>query len=152
MKTAIVDDQTIFNVGVAFIGKRAPASYETEPWKRYDINANVFQALTKAEDILMPFTSADQRVYTRHNIAVDMRIELIDPDGKVTESEHTVTEDISSKGATLFTTLQIPQGRFIRLRSEQYGVTAHAAIRSRSTGANGVPRIHVEFIDREWPL
>jgi len=152
MKTAIVDDQTIFHVGVAFIGKRAPASYETEPWKRYDINANVFQALTKAEDILMPFTSADQRVYTRHNIAVDMRIELIDPDGKVTESEHTVTEDISSKGATLFTTLQIPQGRFIRLRSEQYGVTAHAAIRSRSTGANGVPRIHVEFIDREWPL
>lgn len=152
MKTAIVDDQTIFNVGVAFIGKRAPASYETEPWKRYDINANVFQALTKAEDILMPFTSADQRVYTRHNIAVDMRIEMIDPDGNVTESEHTVTEDISSKGATLFTTLQIPQGRFIRLRSEQYGVTAHAAIRSRSTGANGVPRIHVEFIDREWPL
>jgi len=152
MKPTIVDGQTIFNIGVAFIGKRAPASYETEPWKRYDINANVFQALSKAEDLLMPFTSEDQRVYTRHNIAVDMRIELIDPDGNVTESEHTVTEDISTKGATLFTTLQIPQGRFIRLRSEQYGVTAHAAIRSRSTGANGVPRIHVEFIDREWPL
>jgi len=152
MKPTIVDGQTIFNIGVAFIGKRAPASYETEPWKRYDINANVFQALSKAEDLLMPFTSEDQRVYTRHNIAVDMRIELIDPDGNVTESEHTVTEDISTKGATLFTTLQIPQGRFIRLTSEQYGVTAHAAIRSRSTGANGVPRIHVEFIDREWPL
>ena len=150
MKPAIVDGQSIFNIGVAFIGKRAPVSYETEPWKRYDINANVFQALSKAEEILIPIT--DQRVQTRYNIAVDMRIELIDPDGKVTESEHTVTENISTKGATLFTTLQIPQGRFIRLRSEQYGVTAHAAIRSRSTGANGVPRIHVEFIDREWPL
>jgi len=150
MKPAIVDGQSIFNIGVAFIGKRAPASYETEPWKRYDINANVFQALSKAEEILIPIT--DQRVQTRYNIAVDMRIELIDPDGKVTESEHTVTENISTKGATLFTTLQIPQGRFIRLTSEQYGVTAHAAIRSRSTGADGVPRIHVEFIDREWPL
>ena len=150
MKPAIVDGQSIFNIGVAFIGKRAPASYETEPWKRYDINANVFQALSKAEEILIPIT--DQRVQTRYNIAVDMRIELIDPDGKVTESEHTVTENISTKGATLFTMLQIPQGRFIRLTSEQYGVTAHAAIRSRSTGADGVPRIHVEFIDREWPL
>ena len=150
MKPAIVDGQSIFNIGVAFIGKRAPASYETEPWKRYDINTNVFQALSKAEEILIPIT--DQRVQTRYNIAVDMRIELIDPDGKVTESEHTVTENISTKGATLFTTLQIPQGRFIRLTSEQYGVTAHAAIRSRSTGADGVPRIHVEFIDREWPL
>jgi hypothetical protein len=28
----------------------------------------------------------------------------------------------------------------------------HAAIRSRTTGADGVPRIHVEFIDKEWPL
>lgn len=152
MKASIVDNHTVFNVGVAFIGKRPPASYENEPWKRYDINANVFEALTKAEEMLMPYTSEDQRAHTRHNIAVDMRVELIDADGKVIETEQTVTEDISPKGATLFTTLQIPQGRFIRVISEQYGVTAHAAIRSRSTGANGIPRIHVEFIDREWPL
>jgi hypothetical protein len=150
MKPTIVDNQTVFNVGVAFIGKRAPASYETEPWKRYDINTSAFQALSKADEILTPIR--DQRVHTRYNIAVDMRLEMINTDGKVTESEQTVTEDISPKGATLFTTLQIPQGRFIRLTSEQYGVTTHAAIRSRSTGADGVPRIHVEFIDREWPL
>jgi len=152
MKASIVDNRTVFNVGVAFIGKRPPASYENEPWKRYDINTNVFEALTKAEEVLMPYTSDDQRSYTRHNIAVDMRVELIDADDKVIETEQTVTEDISAKGATLFTTLEIPQGRFIRVISEQYGVTAYAAIRSRSTGANGIPRIHVEFIDREWPL
>ena len=40
----------------------------------------------------------------------------------------------------------------VRLTSEQHGITTHAAIRSRSTGVDGVPRIHVEFIDREWPL
>jgi len=150
MKSTIVDNQTVFNVGVAFIGKRAPASYETEPWKRYDINTTVFQAQSNAEEILIPIT--DQRAHTRYNIAVDMRLELIDPSGEVTDSEHTVTENISAGGATIFTTLQIPEGRFIRLTSEQYRVTAHAAIRSRSTGADGVPRIHVEFIDREWPL
>ena len=152
MKTSIVDNRTVFNVGVAFIGKRPPASYEKEPWKRYDINNNVFEAVTKPEDLLTQYTSEDQRTHTRHNIAVDMRLETVDIEGKVIESEQTVTEDISSKGATLFTTLQIPEGRFVRLISEQYGVTAHAAIRSRSTGADGVPRIHVEFIDREWPL
>jgi len=27
-------DQGVFDVGVAFIGKRPPVSYETEPWKR----------------------------------------------------------------------------------------------------------------------
>ena len=152
MKPAVVENQNVFNVGVAFIGKRAPASYETEPWKRYDINTSAFQALEKSEEVLVPFSSADQRAHTRHNIAVDMRLELIDASGQATESEQTVTENISVKGATLFTTLHIPQGRFIRLTSDQYGITAHAAIRSRSTGADGVPRIHVEFIDREWPL
>jgi len=70
----------------------------------------------------------------------------------VIEREQTVTENISAKGATLFTTLEIPTGRFVRVTSEQYRITAHAAIRSRSTGADGIPRIHVEFIDKEWPL
>ena len=150
MKAAVANDQTIFNVGVAFIGKRPPASYEAEPWKRYDISTSAFQALQKPEEILIPLT--DQRVNTRYNIAVDMRLELVDEDGQVRETEFTVTEDISAKGATIFTTLQIPQGRFIRLTNEQHRVTVHAAIRGRSTGADGVPRIHVEFIDREWPL
>jgi hypothetical protein len=152
MKASIVDNRTVFNVGVAFIGKRPPASYENEPWKRYDINTSAFEALTTAEEILTPFTSEHKRAHTRHNIAVDMRVEIVDADGKAIESEQTVTEDISAKGASIFTTLQIPPGRFIRVISEQYGITAHAAIRSRSTGANGIPRIHVEFIDTEWPL
>jgi hypothetical protein len=73
-------------------------------------------------------------------------------EGKLVASEHTVTEEISTEGATLFTTLEIPTGRFVRLTSEQEGITAHAAVRSRSTGADGIPRIHVEFIDQEWPL
>lgn len=152
MKTRRSDKGTVFDVGVAFIGKRAPESYEKEPWKRYDVSTTVFQALTSPDDIVIPFTPEDQRIHTRHTIAVDMRIEVLDESSKVVESEQTVTEDISSRGATLFTTLEVPQGRFIRLTSEQYRVTVYAAIRSRKTGVDGVPRIHVEFIDKEWPL
>jgi hypothetical protein len=152
VKSSVADKQIVFDVGVAFIGKRAPASYETEPWKRYDIATTGFQASTAPDDMLAPLPSADQRADTRHNIPVDMRVEIVDADGKVIQTEQTVTENISHKGATLFTTLEIPLGRFIRLTSDQHGITAHAAIRSRSTGADGVPRIHVEFIDREWPL
>lgn len=152
MKAAVAEKRTVFNIGVAFIGKRPPASFEKEPWKRYDISTSAFQALAAAEDILKPLPSADQRAHTRHNIAVDMRLELVDIDGEVITTEHTVTENISTKGATLFTTLDIPLGRFIRLTSDQHGITTHAAIRSRSTGTDGIPRIHVEFIDKEWPL
>jgi hypothetical protein len=150
MKTTFVDQATAFNVGVAFIGKRAPKSYEAEPWRRYEITHTNFQATANASDLLTPFQ--DQRTDTRHNIAVDMRIEVLDVSGAVIESEETVTEEISTQGATLFTTLPVPQGRFVRLTSEQYRITAHAAIRRCSTGTDGIPRLHVEFIDREWPL
>ena len=151
LKSKIVENVPAFEVGVAFIGKRPPASYEAEPWKRYDISTTAFQSLA-AVDELPALTSADQRAQTRHNIAVDMRVEVLDLNGAVSETEQTVTENISEHGATLFTTLAIPVGRFIRLTSEQRGLTVHAAVRSRNTGADGVPRIHVEFIDRQWPL
>jgi len=151
LKSKIVENVPAFEVGVAFIGKRPPASYEAEPWKRYDISTTAFQSLA-AVDALPALTSADQRAQTRHNIAVDMRVEVLDLNGAVSETEQTVTENISEHGATLFTTLAIPVGRFIRLTSEQRGLTVHAAVRSRNTGADGVPRIHVEFIDRQWPL
>jgi len=152
MKARISNGVTQFDIGVAFIGKRAPSSYEKEPWKRYDVLTSTFQELTSADDIVRVLPTEDQRAETRHNIAVDMKVEVLGENGEVLESEHTVTEDISNRGATLFTTLQVPQGRFIRLTSDQHAITAHAAIRSRRTGADGVPRIHVEFIDREWPL
>jgi hypothetical protein len=151
LKGKTTDKEAAFEVGVAFIGKRAPASYETEPWKRYDIANTAAQALATVDE-LRPPSSADLRGLTRHTIAVDMRVEVLDLNAAVSASEQTVSEDISERGATLFTTLEISVGRFIRLTSAQYGVTAYAVIRSRSTGADGISRIHVEFVDRQWPL
>jgi hypothetical protein len=150
MKAKTADKRTVFDVGVAFIGKRPPASYENEPWKRYEISTSAYEALAAGDEIINPIR--DQRCEDRYNIAVDMRLDIVDESGNIMESEQSVTENISTKGATIFTTLEISPGRFIRVTSEQHGITAHAAIRDRSTGADGVPRIHVEFIDREWPL
>src|SRR5678810_1226649 len=76
IKTSIVENKTVFEVGVAFIGKRPPASYEKEPWTLYDVTNTTFEAAKSADEIVIPF--ADQRAYTRHHIAVDMRIEIVD--------------------------------------------------------------------------
>jgi len=143
---------SVFDVGVAFIGKHPPASYEREPWKRYDIATSASETMATAEEIVKPPSSADQRIHTRHNIPVDMNLEVLDEQGGVAQTEATVTEDISRRGATVFTTLDVPVGRFLRLTSQQYNLTVHAAVRARSTGADGIPRLHVEFIDAEWPL
>jgi hypothetical protein len=141
-----------FEVGVAFIGKYPPRSHIGDPSKRYEIGADP-QNLSVVEDWQpTEVVTSDKRMHTRHNIPVDMLLETINEEGEVEQSEHTVTENISAKGAALYTTLSLPVGRFVRLRSEQYKMTVHAAVRGHSMGATGVPRLHVEFIDQEWPL
>ncbi len=154
IKRAATSDKTpLFEVGVAFTGKRAPRSYEEDPARRYEIGALSAESLSSLQEWQEEeLASSDKRRLTRHNIPVDMLIETLDEKGGVEQSEHTVTENISARGAAIYTTLTIPVGRFIRLSSEQYKVTAYAAVRGTSMGPAGVPRIHVEFVDREWPL
>lgn len=151
--TTVVGSQNpVFEVGVAFIGKHAPRSYAEDPARRYEIGGRTSESLSMVEDWAPQSASADKRIYTRHNIPVDMLIETLNDKGEVEQSEQTVAENISEKGAALYTTLELPIGRFVRLTSEQYKLTVHAAVRGCSMGPSGVPRIHVEFVDREWPL
>lgn len=143
----------VFEVGVAFIGKHPPRSYEADPSKRYVSEGDTPDSFVAVEDWMPPqMASEDNRVHTRHNIPVDILIETFDDAGALVDKEQTVAENISSQGAAIYTSLKVPTGRFIRLTSAEYKLTVHAAVRGHSIGASGVPRIHVEFIDREWPL
>jgi len=138
---------------VAFIGKRPPRSYEQDPSKRYEMGGSTPETLTVTADwVPTEMASSDKRTHTRHSIPVDMLIETFNDKGEVELSEQTVTENISQKGAAIYTTLSLPVGRFVRLSSEQYKLTVHAVVRGQSVGPTGVPRVHVEFVDREWPL
>jgi hypothetical protein len=142
-----------FEVGVAFVGKQPPRSYEKNPSQRYDVGLSRPGSLAKVEEwVPTELDSSDKRTGTRHNIPVDMLIEILNQEGVVEASEHTVTENISPQGAAIYTTLTLPIGRFIRLSSEQFKLSVYAAVRGSSMGPAGIPRIHVEFIDREWPL
>ncbi|HKE59526.1 MAG TPA: PilZ domain-containing protein [Pyrinomonadaceae bacterium] len=151
-KGLIKDQATLFDVGVAFIGKRPPLSYESEPWRRYEASATSLQSMDSPDRSMREFPATDERLYTRHHMAVDMLLEVMNEKGEVTETESSVTENISRKGATIFTTLSVPPGRFVRLTSQQFNLTTYAVVRTRNIAADGVPRIHVEFIDIEWPL
>lgn len=149
------DVTTRFEVGAAFVGKRPPRSYEANPATRYEIARSIAESITLTENsdsLLGPANSVEHRGQTRHNIPVDIFMEALNEKGEPEVSENTVTENISRQGATIFTTLDVPIGRFVRLSSQQYNLTVYSAVRARSTGTDGIRRVHVEFIDREWPL
>jgi hypothetical protein len=143
----------LFEVGVAFLGKYPPASFEENPARRYELGGPTSGDLNAiAEWSPAELTSPEDRAPTRHNIPVNVLVESFNEKGQIEHTEQTVTENISPKGAAIYTTLSLPVGRIIRLSSEQYNQSVYAAVRGQSKGSGGVQRLHVEFIDREWSL
>lgn len=145
-----------FEVGVAFIGKRPPASYEQDPSTRYDIENVALEEcaykLTERKKEERNSSSHSRAAETRLFLPVDVLIETFDEDGKPPMSEQTVTENISRRGAAVWTTLPLERGRFLRLTSLSQNLSVTAVIRARRVGLDGITRLHLEFIDREWPL
>ncbi len=81
-----------------------------------------------------------------------MLVELYDEKWNIEAREQTVTENISRKGAAVFTSLELERGSFVRLRSARHPLAVLAVVRGRRTGPGGVKRLHLEFVDRQWPL
>ena len=92
------------------------------------------------------------RRHSRLAIPTGIILEKLDADGTVTASEPTVTENLSLSGAAIFSTLPMEIGEFVRVRSEQYEVSIISVIRAKRLGQDGIPRLHVEFVDRFFPL
>lgn len=155
MLEAVGDKPPRYEVGTAFIGKRPPESFEKDPTILYEVAASVTEtglwtiAERETKRHVMP---GQPRPETRHNIPIEVNIEVLDEKGKVSVSETTVTENISRRGAAVFTTLSVTRGRFVRITSTQYQISVIAAVRAYRVGANGIPRLHLEFVDKQWPL
>lgn len=147
--------QMRFAIGVAFTGKYPPASYLQDPSTRYEVGAlspesNMWNLREREES-----SAAGERGRsddTRLQVPLNFVVEVFDEQGTIEAREQTVTENISRRGAAVWTTLQVERGRFVRLTNIESGLSAIAAVRASRKGPDGIPRLHLEFVDRQWPL
>ncbi len=147
-----------YSIGVAFTGQKPPENYHEHPSRLYDVTHreaegagfwHITEADLRSDDSNLP---ADLRKQTRYFIPEALRLEQVDEAGNVLLSEATVTENISLGGAAVFTTLAIEAGTFLRVTSERFEVKILSLVRSARVGADGITRLHLEFIDRLFPL
>lgn len=148
------EPQLRYDVGVAFTGKNPPPSFVRDPSTRYEVDSispesNLWQLREAGEQ---KESAASRSKDTRLQMALNVRVEVFDEEGRVSATEQTVTENISRRGAAVWTTLKVERGRFVRLTSTETGLSVMAAVRGARTGPDGIPRLHLEFIDRQWPL
>lgn len=145
-----------YAVGVAFIGKNPPKDYLENPSRLYDTlqrEGEGFWHLTEAENkVDESELPNDIRRQTRFSIPEALTLELMDAKGDITVSETTVTENLSLGGAAVFTSFDVEAGAFLRVSSERHNVKIISVVRGRRVGADGITRLHIEFIDRHFPL
>lgn len=158
IKTLAAEEDQLphFEIGVAFIGKNCPTRHAADPAERYDIasattETGLWSLLEKPGPDDPPISSGDRRSEARHNIADDVVIEIYDAAGRVYASEATKTENISRHGMAIVTKLNIVRGRYVRVRSAQYEIAVIAAVRRLGDVGDGRKRLHLEFVDQQWP-
>jgi PilZ domain len=147
----------LVEVGVAFIGKRPPRNFAGDPSRRYDIAQSAGEMLWSVKDdaagpLLVNRAATYQQRETRHTIPVEVFLEVFDESGALSQKENTVTENLSRHGASIFTTLTVSRGRFVKISCDTFNVSLLAVVRGSRAGADGISRLHLEFIGSEWPL
>jgi hypothetical protein len=139
----------VYHVGVAFIGQEPPSGYFENPSTIYqlgEINESGFWEVS--DDAPMP----SRRVQTRYTIPIDIYIAVFDAEENILAHERTVTENISVGGASVFSALQLNVGDTVKFIKQYGNFTAEAVVRNRRIGEDNLPRLHLEFVNVQFPL
>lgn len=151
-----LDGEMRYSIGVAFIGKTPPPGYTEDPSSLYEITHRDSEGLwhiAQAEDTAdQSKLSKEERRQTRFFIPEELKLEVLDADGNISQTETTVTENISFGGAAVFTSLKVETGSFVRIASDRYSIKIISVVRGKRTGPDGLTRLHLEFIDHFFPL
>ncbi len=147
----------LVEIGVAFVGKHPPRSYASDPSRRYEMaptnpGSGLWSVKEESDQMISEAPVNDQRKESRLTIPIDLLIEVFGANGELSQSERTVTENISQQGAAVFTTLDVTPGHFVKVSSEQFSTSRLATVRGRRAGPDGIPRLHLEFVGGEWLL
>ncbi len=152
----VTDSAPRHKVSVTYVGSDVPRRFVTSAGRDFGFEFEEDGGVRLHERLaLVGGASARDRRRrggTRLPIPIEITLEVIDDEGSVVESEATVTENISCTGAAVWTALSAEPGTRLRMTSAQQNVTVLAVVRHRRAGADGITRLHLEFVDDHWPL
>lgn len=143
------DENNGFHVGVAFTGKNSPAGYHESAPQSYMICGMNEDGFWKIKETAKPFVT---RRHTRYWTSVEVKLEVLNMEGLVTDEDFARTENISYDGAAVFTYLNANVGECCRVFADKYEFMAIAVVRNRKLGKDKLPRLHLEFVDEQFPI
>jgi len=140
------------HVSVVFVGDEIPTGGEGPPRFTFLAEEDGRFRLQRLLADTLPVARRRHQRESRLAIPVEVTLETLAPDGSATAREQTVTENLSRSGAAVWTSLDARQQHLVRLICERHNVRLTAVVRGRRTGPDGITRLHIEFLDGQWPL
>ncbi len=153
------NSKEIFTIGVAFLGKNPPVSHLENPSKRYllsNFNKNGFCEISELGDnddepLAEKHTLVERRD-ERYAIPFEVFVEILDEKQNPIDHDLTFTENVSRSGSAIRTILNAQVGNYVKINPVGYDLSILAVVRNRRTDEDGISRLHLEFIDQQFPL
>ncbi len=143
------DGDAGFHVGVAFIGKNPPPSYNENPLQSYRIAGMKEDGTWR---IVEAKTSFVVRRHPRYWVSLEVMLVAHDSEMNLISDDKAATENISLTGAAVFSDLQVEVGDSVNFNNIEHNFSAQAIVRNRQTSEHELPKIHLEFINAAFPV
>jgi PilZ domain len=141
--------ESAFHVGVAFIGRSAPASYFENPRTSYRVCGIGEEGLWEISPIQTTFQTRREPRFLK---SIDVSIYELDQFDVSIRDERTATENISENGASVISSLNVNVGDRVRVYCPKVDFSAFALVRNRQEGEFERPLLHLEFVDCQFPV
>jgi hypothetical protein len=143
------EDGEVYHVGVAFVGKNAPSSYNRNPLQSYRISGMNQDGIWKIVEASSAFVT---RRYPRYWVPLEVSLSALDTDENLIADEGVKTENISQSGAAMWTTLKVEVGDSVKFTCPAHNFSTLAVVRNRQAREYELPKLHLEFIDDRFPV
>jgi hypothetical protein len=123
-------------IGVEFIGEHPPAGYLEKPWGTFRTRR---------------WAGNERRRAPRLALAEAVRIEYISAGMPSTLREEAITENVSRTGLRLIVRAAPPEFDLLRITSPARHFEGLAILRNRFQGKDGLERLCLQFLNKQWP-
>jgi hypothetical protein len=145
---ATVDGNTVYHLGIGFIGKRAPDSFRKNPLQSYCITGTRGDGMWTIKEVAQEFHN---RKHPRFAARIPVRVTVVNAVAKTVVREDTITVNISAGGVSVFSRLDSQVGDKVKLAFEKLDFYCIAVVRGRQERAAS-KTLHLQILDAQFPV
>ncbi len=145
----LTDGETVYHVGVGFVGKSVPESFKADPTQSYRISGMKKDGLWEITEAESQFKNRKQ---PRYWISLPVTISLLQKAEQPVAREETYTQNIGAGGVSVPCSLTAGVGDKVKFACKEIDFYAVAVVRNRKVPKNESPTLHLQFIDTELPV